>query len=665
MKNFIALIFLTIIGIGINGYFFGEFAQSQLLVFQESLSDSTLYHNDLMLMLRPYFYTYFFLMLSLPSSIFGLQNVYFFLYVLSMYFFYAAIFFLSKAIFKDTNAAYLSVVLLLINKPSIAVETIFPTLFPRTLVFPILLFAIYFFIIGRYKTSFILVGLSMNLHMTSALHVFLMLGFYLLVSLRRIGVVKCFGYAALTFAFGMPVLIWSSLYPSVGFFPPQIWWDIVHLKFLHHLATFSWSPFLWVRGGSFILAFLLALKQKPEKEIHAKIMAMVLAIVIMSVSGTFFYYLIPVPVLVTLTLWISWKFFTVFAMIYAANHIIQIYNKELGHKIAITGFASSLFLSNFKAVLLFALALIALHFRDSSRKKKLLFYVPMIVFFILSCLSILGSITTNIPYVYAFKVGFLPLLIILVSIFLMLIYEFFKEHLKWQYQKTAAVAFVFAILALTLGGVLLLRKQLEYRQGAIYENMMESYEYDAKRLPPVSTFSEIAAKPYNFAQNQNVRPITFSLIKSMLKNPIDYFRHNVDIPNSLEVNEWRKVQIWINQNTGKNDIIVSPPNLKDFRSFSERAIVGEFEDISMVNYNIGIGLKIFGRVKDVCGSKLIGECVENACIDLCRRNYEKLTEKDFMRIANKYNASYIIVQNPKYLNFSLAYENREFRAYKT
>src|SRR3989338_101414 len=164
------LFFLTLTSIGINGYFFGEYDQSQMLVFQKSLYDSSLFKNDAIINVRDYYFTYFFRLLVFPIKILGLQNAYFLFYFILTYLFLASVFLLAKTLFKDDKVAYLSSILLAINKNVIGSETIFPAFFPRMVAFPFLLFAIYFFVNKKYFWSFVIIGIIANIHITSAFH---------------------------------------------------------------------------------------------------------------------------------------------------------------------------------------------------------------------------------------------------------------------------------------------------------------------------------------------------------------------------------------------------------------------------------------------------------------------------------------------------------------
>ena len=656
---FAVLLALVFFGMSVNGYYFGELNQGQLLVFQKMVSDKQAYQKDLLYGIMPYFYTYFFWLSSMPAKLIGLENAYFALYALSMFLFYLAVFAIANYLFKRRYAAYLAVLLLVVNKPSIAVETIFPVFFPRVLAFPLALLSIYLFLKGRYALSFIIVGLSMNIHITSALHVFLMLSFCLAIKFKKFKLNRIFGYMILALVFALPVFLWSLKNPSVGLNPPQIWWDIIKLKFLHHLAPFWWSSFQWIRGGSFIAAFFLALSQKPKRDNHENIVSMIWAIVLMSILGTFFYYVIPIPALVTLTLWISWKFFTVFAMIYCANYILRIFESStIAMKMASAGLFASLFLSNFKAILLFVLLILSLN-----SKKKFPSFCGIAAFFFLSLLSILGTLPTRIPYVYAFKVGFLPLIVITVSLLFAAAFDIAKKRKKSLANAIVLIG-ILSILLLTFCGALLIRKMQEFPRGSIYEHFMGGYEYDTQELAPVSSFGEILKMPNDSSRKIKSIPITLSSLQDFLSNPMDYINHNVDIPGKIEKSNWRVMQLWIHDNTGKDDVIITPPDLSDFRSYSQRAIVGEWEDLSMANYNAQIGAKIFERVTTLCRSRLIGECMENSCIETCRFGYNSLSENDFIKLSRKYGSQLIVVRKPKSLNFKVVYENDGYIVYR-
>ena len=656
------LFLLSLVSIIMNGYYYGDYAQGQLLVFQKSFLDQELHQKDPILLLKPQFYTYLFFILSFPSRMFGIENTYFFSYITVTFAFYVAVFLLARLLFKNDTVAYLSVILLLLNKPQVGEDSIFPVFFPRVFVFPILLFAVYFFLKDKYVPAFLLVGIGMNLHITSAVHLFLMMMFCFLFVWRTAGVSltlkRIAGYSLLTFAISLPTFFWSLSSPTVDLFPPQSWWDIIELKFLHHLAVLWWGPFTWIRGGAFVLVFLLALRFRPQKELHQKVMGLMWGIVALAIIATFFYYVVPISVLVTLTLWRSVKFFTIFAIIYNANYLLETYKRGALEKLASAGMAVSLLLSNFKMVLLFILPLIAIRMR----KKTVLFLSLIASFSVLFVASVIGSITLRIPYLYSLKMGFMPFLIITISLTLMLMYELTKGRVwKGSPKQVTAILLVSLVLLSTAVGILLIKKHhFANRMGAVYEHIMDSYAYDTSAVP-LTSFSEIGQKPR--AAGIVVRPITISSLNDFLTHPVTYLRYNVDFPGTAST-DWKKAQVWARENTAKDDVFIVPPYISDFRALSERAILADWEDIAMVNYNVEVGKELLKRVQAACGAKLLGECVENACIDLCRKNYRGFTEDNFRRMASVYGADYVVVESPSTLNFNLVYSNSGFRIYR-
>jgi hypothetical protein len=47
----------------------------------------------------------------------------------------------------------------------------------------------------------------------------------------------------------------------------------------------------------------------------------------------------------------------------------------------------------------------------------------------------------------------------------------------------------------------------------------------------------------------------------------------------------------------------------------------------------------------------------------CAHNYNNLTEKELGLLSDKYNASYVVTEKPRELNFPMAYQNSHFKIY--
>ncbi len=635
----VILFVITLFSIAISGYFYGIETHGELLSIIKVKLDPSLFKNDIVTKFIPYYPTYFYSFMAIPSKLFGIEYAYFYVYIITVYLLNVAVFYLAKLLFKNNIVAYLSVLLLIIDKPLFGTGIKPDYLVPRLFVLPFLVFAMCLFLKEKYVISFIITGLMANFHFTHAHQLFLMMMLYLAVFYKKAGIKSIIKSAAAFFIFAFPVIHWTLTTNAVPLVPPAMWLNMINIKNSHHFNPLFWGFGAWVRALSLIFVFLISFRHIVIKEDkHKKTITLVIAIVIMSVFSTLSTYFFPISPLLTLQWWRSSVFLGIIAIVYSSSYLPELYKKGIGYKAAAAGLGVSLLLSNFKGVLLFLLLIFALNFR----KNLIIFYALLAGFLSLAALSVFGSIVPGIPaYVYALKIGLVPSVLLFLSLGLMILFEHAKKRLKTYRRKAVFGAMLILILlASVLAGALLIRKNIPWPANTLYEHMMYSYVNEGKKI------------------------ITAQSFFNLLTSPSEFIRHNVYIPDNLVKNNWRSVQFWARDNTDKSALLITPPYLDSFRAFSDRAILMEWTDVGFVNFNVELSNDLWERITDVCNSKLFGECKENTCIDLCKKNYNNFNENGFLRLANKYSANYVVVEKPKKLSFKLAYENDGFRVYR-
>jgi len=121
--------------------------------------------------------------------------------------------------------------------------------------------------------------------------------------------------------------------------------------------------------------------------------------------------------------------------------------------------------------------------------------------------------------------------------------------------------------------------------------------------------------------------------------------------------DWVDVQLWCKNNTPKDSFFIVPPYFMGFRVYSERSILGDWKDGGVSNFNPAFAIKWWERMRD------LGYTQENYK-KYGKKEYNSLTEFEFEKLAKKYNATHVIVEKPKELNFTLSYENGYFRIYE-
>lgn len=135
-------------------------------------------------------------------------------------------------------------------------------------------------------------------------------------------------------------------------------------------------------------------------------------------------------------------------------------------------------------------------------------------------------------------------------------------------------------------------------------------------------------------------------------------------------NSWHEVQYWVKDNTKISDKFITPVDkwshyYSDFIVFSQRSSVvtlGELFEIAFHPDYIHTWKERFDDVVPGAILKFKNNYNENR--KLVAEIYNQNTTEDFIRIAEKYQANYVIVEKPKTLSLDMVYENSDFLIYK-
>lgn len=645
-KIFFIIFILTVFSVLINGYSQGTADNAMRGVMIKTKIDSSIYQNDLMASQAPFFYTHLHSIMVPFIRIIGLEAALFIFRFFGLFFSYIAVFYLSKFLFKDNRTALLSVILLLVIKPSMGGETFRPMFVESDIALPLLLFAFFFMLKKRYLLSALLAGIAVNIHITSALPTFGILFLYMLFSYKKIGFrnISC---ALLVFLAGASPMLISILIKksSVSLIASSFLLGIMKLSLVHHFFILEWFTSRiyidrWIRFFVFFAAYIVALKYKPRKEYHGAIIKFFYALLILLITTLFFTYVIPQPLIMNLQMFRITSWIPFFGAIYLSNYLVQGYKKSnLLSRLALVGLGSSYFITNFKGVLIFLILIFAGKFR----KIKFIHLILAVTGLSALALSAIATFNPYLPLISPLKMGTLPLFIILFSIAAGFVLESLKGRLKPSTVNITIAAAILVVLLFASLGITSLRAPLQdtFYGGSVYE--------------------------LSFTGAVSPNPISLESFSQILVNPKKYITHNVQFGYEFPRNSWEDVQLWANRNTDKNDIIITPPNFAGFRYYSERAVVAEWLDIILSTVNEEYGKEIWERLKDVCNSPIIGQCEGEygyTCSRFCGEQYSKLDEAYLRYLAQKYNAGYIVVEKPRSLKFKQAYENNGFRVYK-
>lgn len=120
---------------------------------------------------------------------------------------------------------------------------------------------------------------------------------------------------------------------------------------------------------------------------------------------------------------------------------------------------------------------------------------------------------------------------------------------------------------------------------------------------------------------------------------------------------WKEAQIWAKNNTRINTVFITPPYIDGFRVFSERGIVGDWKDGTGAFWSSPFTLNWWQRMNDFgINEKHYDEIYQI-------ESYNNLTKTQFLQIAEKYNANYIVTEKDKKMDLPLLFQNSYFNIY--
>lgn len=623
LLEWVFILVITCWSILYSGYKFGVSDQRIYIPFMKTVSDNSLYPNDLMVSQLNYNPSYFYHFFSYLSSYIPPESLFFFFQFISLFFIFLMIFYLAKLLFENQRIAYITVLLLLIPLSLPGEINTFDIYFSnRNWVMPFLLLSIYMFLKEKNIIAYFLVGLCFNFHPVESVSIFFCYIFYMGFNQQEIKIRKAL-YALLTFIiFASPLIWWLLTIPS-SFTVSTEWIEILKIRNPYLFVFYNWERLMAVI--SIFLVWLVSLKYYPNRKYYGKIFYFSIAMFILGFISIIFTDLIPFSTLWKMQLIRGTRFFVILAIPFIINLVIHLTLKSetnFSTVISAYGLLLSIFFSSNIFIALFSLFLIISLYRES--KSSVAFETSADYEISPSFESYIPNKLNNITKPDNFK-------IILVSIIL------------------------------TVGGGLLLVVCLS---GDF--KLLEQSIFSLKNILLMGWLFFAAVLGYLFLKKivdaRKIKIITISaLIILMTLMLIPSFGGQDD---SFDA-DWKELQLWCKDNTSKNSTFIIPPDLESFRIWSERSVYGDWKDGALSTFNETYAQEWWKRMT------LLGY-QKNGSGGYIKGNYSQMNESQFTLIKNSLNSSnssktshiYVVVEKPKTLHFNLVHETRFFRVYE-
>ncbi len=314
-------------------YAYGVDDQAIVVPFLKEFVNDKLYQNDYLLTQKPYYYGYLWDFIGLVNKIgFSIEIISFLIYLLSVLFTFLGVYVISLELFQRKEVAYISLFILLFGKVTVGdAVTVENLLLARVMALPMLIFALYFFLREEYFYSFLLQGISFNIHPRNAIYVFLITIITFVLLHRQLGF-KRFVLYSLSFLFGsIPTIIWIiTNHASNPFFPSPNWMEILRIRSSHHIFPLSWSYWRLLEPTLVLFVLFISYKRGPQSKHQKTIILFTVAILFICLMGVIFSEFVPISFILILQPLRSFLFLEYFMIIYFASYFFSAINKNGG-----------------------------------------------------------------------------------------------------------------------------------------------------------------------------------------------------------------------------------------------------------------------------------------------------------------------------------------------
>ena len=557
------------------GYRFAVSDQCIYIPIMRRILDSSLYPGDYLFYQPSGKYSILLPIVAYLSELLTMQWVFFMGYVIAITGLFWAVYRIAFSFSKSREVACIAILLLCISRrqdQAIITQETFFTLQPVAM--PFSLMTLYFFIRGRYKLAVAFNAIAFLIHPIAAAPPFILLAFYLVFSVRRLGlrtVLKTFGVFLLITA---PILVWASISRSSGFrgasffrIASREWMGILYGRNTYAFPPL-WNRSSWERLFSICLLLVVSMFLKimytEAGERDKKALWIVTASLGCLGMAYLFGSVIPVPLFFQLQLARGLYMLMYIAFIYAA-YVVWI------------GYSSHDSIDA-KGIVIVSAAAIATG-------------DPLLV-----ALGVLASITI------------------------------------WLRKKLPNIARASGIV---MSGIILYFSSRNFVFGVVV-------------CTPVALFmvAEIL-KAVKVMQRKSINRFVaiYIILIAVTAAKLHKDSLRVEFPYSKPPDTWTQAQLWASENTPEESVFIVPPDTSGFRNFSKRAIVGDRKDGAPGLFSESYDLEWARRMKQL-------------------QSYGEFRDKDFMKLAEEYKASFAVTLRNHELGFQRVYENSDFHVYQ-
>jgi len=610
IKTPFLLCIITLNSILLNSY---RYDYSIHLSLISAKQDPTLFKRDLFVQtILKHEIGWFWKIAYFLSEYLSKEYAFFLLHIVILYLTIYGIYSLSLTLFKKPLVGYLSVILFsmgirqwIIGGPQI--YYFFVTHSSSAL--PFLIFALNYFILGKYLIAFFLTGLAVNFQLMYAFFVISLFLLYFLLNIKKIGL-KSFCLSSLAFAIpAMPGLIY--LFSNLGKIEiGREWYEVAKWLVWIHIYPSTWSFDMFRNFFIFLIVFLMSLKIFPPSEEKLKILTFLLGISLLCLAGTIFVEYKPVPTIIQLHLWRSTWIYFIIALCFISNFLVSFFKENLCGRFGVLGAGlviSSYVTTDFNnpwcyyetpywLLPFFLLFIIASDSRFNLGKSR--FIIWTLVFVVTGVIIVSTLLPSYRDSFFDIRLG--RLILFGACLLFLLVIATIDKYFKIENKKQL-------LIMISLAFVIIFNFVVIYKRNGFAVHLKG---YDERNIDP-----------------------------------------------------WVDIQLYAKKNTPKDSLFIVPPYtaFPDFRMFSERASFGDWIDGGLtIFFGNDYGKQWLARMKDL---GLSGETYFDVGLVKEREEYNSIDKERFLKVAEKYNANYVVIEKPKKLSLPLVYENERYRIY--